>query len=131
MKMKTQWKMYLDQTTPPGAVVDFSAAAFVLQVAMNLRISLSFVEATPECHYLAERIMASAELYGHAREAGSTLAFTDAEKALAEAVALLAIELQHCPSASHAVDASLTPMHPAAASQPTTIESNPFGHVSL
>lgn len=129
--MKSQWKMYLDQMTPPGAVVEFSAAAFALQVAMNLQLSMSFVDATPECHYLADRVMASAEIYGAAREAGSALAFTDAEKALAEAVALLAIELQQCTSASRVVDASLTPIHPVAASQPATIESNPFGHVSL
>ncbi|MBB5576127.1 MULTISPECIES: hypothetical protein [Rhizobium] len=131
MKMEAQWKMYLDQAKPPGAIADFSAAAFVLQVAMNLRISLSFVQATPECHYLFERVMASAETYGLAREAGSALAFTNAEKVLADAVALLAIELQHCSPALRVVDASVTPMHPAAASQPITIDRNPFGQASL
>ncbi|MEF0941449.1 hypothetical protein [Rhizobium sp. BR 362] len=129
--MKTQWKRYLDQTTPPGAIVDFSAAAFLLQVAINLRFSLNIVEATPECHYLAERVMASAEIYGEAREAGSALAFTDAEKALAAAVTLLAIELQQCSSPSGVVDASLTPRHPIAASRSKRVESNPFGHASL
>ncbi|MGY5811174.1 hypothetical protein ACXHXG_26165 [Rhizobium sp. LEGMi198b] len=129
--MTTQWKTYLDQTKPPGAIVDFSAAAFVLQVAINLRFALNFVEATPECHYLAERVMASAEIYGQARQAGSAPSFTDAEKALAEAVTLLAIEMKHCPSASHRADVPLNPSYPAATSQPTTIDRNPFGHASL
>ncbi len=56
--MKTQWKKYPDQTTPPGAIVDFSAAAFVLQVAINLRLSFELVEPTPECRYRAERVIA-------------------------------------------------------------------------
>jgi hypothetical protein len=129
--MKAQWKIYLDQTTPPGAIVDFSAAAFVLQVAINLRLSLELVEPTPECRYRAEHVIACAEIYGNAREAGSALPFTDAEKALAEAVTLLAIELQHCPSASRIGQVSLTERHPAVAPQSATIDQNRFGSVSL
>jgi hypothetical protein len=129
--MKTQWKIYLDQTTPPGAIIDFSAVAFVLQVAINLRLSLKLVEPTPECRYHAEHVIACAEIYGHAREAGSALPFTDAEKALAEAATLLAIELQRCPSVSRVGDVSLAKRHPAAASQSSTIERNRFGSVSL
>jgi hypothetical protein len=129
--VKTQWKKYLDQTTPPGAIVDLSAAAFVLQVAINLRLSFELVEPTPECRYRAERVIACAEIYGRAREAGSALPFTDAEKALAEAVTLLAIEMHQCPSASRIDDVSLAQRHPAVASQSTTIDGSRFGSLSV
>jgi len=131
IKMKTHWKKYLDQTTPPGAIVDFSAAAFVLQVAINLRLSLELVEPTPECRYYAERVIACAEIYGHAREAGSALPFTDAEKVLAETVMLLAIELQQCPPASRTGAVSLAKRHPAAAARSTRINEGRFGSMLL
>ncbi|MDL2402030.1 hypothetical protein [Rhizobium mayense] len=129
--MKTQWKKYLDQTRPPGAVADFSAAAFVLQVAMNIRVLLDFVDPTPECNYYAERVIACAEIYGHAREAGSALPFTDAEKALAETVTLFAIELQQCPPTPRAGEVWLARRRRTAPSQPTTINEGQFGSASL
>ncbi|KEA09047.1 hypothetical protein G6L94_27625 [Agrobacterium rhizogenes] len=111
-KMNRYWKTYLDHAKPPGAVADFSASAFVLQVAFNLRLALKLVEPTPECLYLAERVLASAEIYSQAREEGLALPFTEAEKALAEAVALLATELERCPSASRGGGTSLLRRHP-------------------
>ncbi|MDL2408439.1 hypothetical protein PY650_22875 [Rhizobium calliandrae] len=129
--MQTQWKKYLDQTRPPGAVVDFSAAAFVLQVAMNIRVLLDFVDPTAECSYYADRVIACAEIYGHAREAGSALPFSDAEKVLAETVTLFVIELQQCPPAPRAGDVWLARRRPTAASQPTKINEGHFGNASL
>lgn len=112
VEMNRHWKTYLDHAKPPGAVADFSASAFALQVAFNLRLALKLVEPTPECLYLAERVLASAEIYSQAREEGLALPFTEAEKALAEAVTLLATELERCPSASRSGGASLLRRHP-------------------
>ncbi|MFT4183067.1 MAG: hypothetical protein QM636_14240, partial [Rhizobium sp.] len=95
--MNKDWKAYLDQMNPPGAVADFSAAAFSLQIAVNVRFALKRVEPSPECRYHAERVITAAEIYGRAREQGLTLPFSDAEKELAEAVALFAIELEYSP----------------------------------
>jgi hypothetical protein len=122
-KMNRHWKTYLDHAKPPGAVADFSASAFALQVAFNLRLALQLVEPTPECLYLAERVLASAEIYSQAREKGLALPFTEAEKALAEAVTLLANELERCPSASRGGGASLLRRHPQRPQPPSTEKS--------
>jgi hypothetical protein len=110
--MNRHWKTYLDHAKPPGAVADFSASAFALQVAFNLRLALTLVEPTPECLYHAERVLAAAEIYSQAREEGLALPFSDAEKALAEAVTLLAVELEQSPSAARSSSASLHRKHP-------------------
>ncbi|WP_234908434.1 hypothetical protein [Rhizobium rhizogenes] len=127
--MNRHWKTYLDHAKPPGAVADFSASAFVLQVAFNLRLALKLVEPTPECLYLAERVLASAEIYSQAREEGLALPFTEAEKALAEAVMLLALELERCPSASLNDGVSLPRRHPQRL-QPSSSEESRHRGVS-
>lgn len=124
------WKTYLDQVQPPGAVADFSAAAFALQVAVNIGLALKLVEPTPECRYHAERVITAAEIYSRAREQGLTLPFSDAEKELAEAVALFAIELEYCPSASRPGRHSLPRRQPVLP-QPAPIEAGRYRSFSL
>ncbi|MEZ2218793.1 hypothetical protein [Rhizobium sp. RCC_161_2] len=128
--MNRRWKTYLDHVKPPGAVVDFSGAAFALQVAFNLRLALKLVEPTPECLHLAERVITSAEIYSRAREDGLALPFTDAEKALAEAVTLLAVELERCPPASHGARIALSRRHPQRP-QPASVEESRYKGASL
>lgn len=128
--MSKYWKPYLDQVHPPGAVAGFSAAAFALQAAVNVRFALKFVEPTPECRYHAERVITAAEIYSRAREQGLTLPFSDAEKELAEAVTLFAIELEYCPSASRPGRSSLPRRQPVPP-QPTAIEASRYRSLSL
>lgn len=128
--MSKDWKIYLDQAHPPGAVVDFSAAAFTLQVAANVRLALKFVELTPECRYHAERVITAAEIYSRAREQGLTLPFSDAEKELAEAVTLLGIELEYCREALRPGQVSL-PKRSSVQPQPASLQANRYRSLSL
>lgn len=128
--MNKDWKTYLDQMNPPGAVADFSAAAFALQIAVNVRFALKRVEPSPECRYHAERVITAAEIYSRVREQGLTLPFSDAEKELAEAVTLFAIELEYSPSASRP-GKNLLPRRQPVLPQPTAIEASRYRSLSL
>ena len=95
--MTTQhWRIFLARSAPPGAVLDFSAAEFVLEVAINLRYCLTIVKPKPECIDLAELVLLRATDYGAARMDGRSHLFAEAENALAQATRLLEIELDYC-----------------------------------
>jgi len=76
--------------------LDFSAAEFALQVAINLRYCLNLVRPTPECIDLAELVLMRAGHYGEARMGRKPSLFAEAEDALAQAIRLLEIELEYC-----------------------------------
>ncbi|TXI05206.1 MAG: hypothetical protein E6Q76_11450 [Rhizobium sp.] len=95
--MTTQhWRTFLTRSHPPGAVLDFSAAEFVLEVAVNLRHCLNLIRPTPECVDLVELVLLRATYYGEARADGKSRLFAEAEDALAQATRLLEIELDYC-----------------------------------
>lgn len=95
--MTTQdWRIYLARSAPPGAILDFSAAEFALEVAINLRYCLNLVRPTPECIDLAEFVLLRAADYGKARTDDRSHLFAEAENALAQATRLLEIELDYC-----------------------------------
>lgn len=94
--MTQHWRIYLARATPPGAILDFSAAEFALQVAINLRYCLNLVRPTSECIELAELVLLRAKNYGEARMGHSPQSFAEAEDALANATRLLEIELEYC-----------------------------------
>lgn len=95
--MTTQhWRIFLARSTPPGAILDFSAAEFAVEVAINLRYCLRLVQPTPECIDLAELVLLRATNYGAARMNEKSRLFPEAEDALAQATRLLEIELDYC-----------------------------------
>ncbi|WP_132659438.1 hypothetical protein [Rhizobium azibense] len=83
---------------PPGAVTNFSAAAFELTAAINLRLALRLVKPTAECLARAEEVYERTKLYGELREAGSG-STVNAERQLANALEKLTAEM-HAASAS-------------------------------
>lgn len=94
--MTQHWRRFLARSTPPGAILNFSAAEFVLEVAINLRYCLNLVQPTPECIDLAELVLLRARHYGEARMGDKSRLFAEAEDALAQATRLLEIELEYC-----------------------------------
>ncbi len=94
--MTQHWRMFLARSTPPGAILNFSAAEFALEVAINLRYCLNLVQPTPECINLAELVLLRARHYGEARMGDKSRPFAEAEDALAQATRLLEIELEYC-----------------------------------
>lgn len=98
--MTQQWRIFLARSTPPGAILDFSAAEFAIEVAVNLRYCLKLVQPTPECIDLAELVLLRAQRYGEARIGDKSLLFAEAEDALAQATRLLEIELEYCSTRS-------------------------------
>lgn len=94
--MTQHWRMFLARSTPPGAILDFSATEFTLEVAVNLRHCLNFVQPTPECLDLVELVLVRAAKYGEAREGEMSELFADTEHALAQSTRLLEIELEYC-----------------------------------
>jgi hypothetical protein len=94
--MTQHWRTFLARSTPPGAILDFSVAEFVLEVAINLRYCLNLVQPTPECIDLAELVLLRARHYGEARMGDKSRLFAAAEGALAQATRLLEIELEYC-----------------------------------
>ncbi|MEZ2131291.1 MULTISPECIES: hypothetical protein [unclassified Sinorhizobium] len=93
--MIAQWQMFLNRAHPPGAVKNFSATEFALETAVNLRLALKLVKPTTECFERADAVYERAKNYGELRASGSGLV-TDAERELADALKLLAIEMQLC-----------------------------------
>jgi hypothetical protein len=98
--LRPLWYTFLDRTRPPGATLDFSKAAFTLQVAVNLRVALKIVEPTPHCLFLADQVLARAKEYGDIRVLGAADPFSIAEAALDEALGLLIVEMKYCTSTS-------------------------------
>ncbi|MBB3384073.1 hypothetical protein FHX12_002754 [Rhizobium sp. BK609] len=94
--MTQHWRIYLARGIPPGAILDFSAAEFALQVAINLRYCLNLVRPTSDCIELVELVLLRARNYGEARMGHSPQSFAEAEEALANATRLLEIELEYC-----------------------------------
>jgi hypothetical protein len=94
--MSQYWRIYLARAVPPGAILDFSATEFALEVAINLRYCLNLVRPTSECIELAELVLLRASNYGEARMGHSPQSFAEAEAALANATRLLEIELEYC-----------------------------------
>ncbi|ENN85410.1 hypothetical protein RHSP_52582 [Rhizobium freirei PRF 81] len=94
--MTQHWRVFLARSAPPGAISDFSAAEFVLEVAINLRYCMNLVQATPECVDLADLVLLRATNYGAARMGDKSHLFAEAEDALARAMRLLEIELEYC-----------------------------------
>ena len=94
------WYSFLDRTRPPGATTDFSATAFTLQVAVNLRVALNIVRPSDDCLRCAEQVLAKARQYGEARAAGASQQFAEAEKMLDDALNYLMIEMRNCASHS-------------------------------
>ncbi|TCU14449.1 hypothetical protein [Rhizobium sullae] len=93
--MIPQWQVFLNRVRPPGAVASFSAAAFELAIAINLRLALRLIKPTAECLARVDEVYECAKAYGELREAGS--AFTvNAERKLAEALKLLTAEMRAC-----------------------------------
>lgn len=82
--MIPQWLALLKSTHPPGAVTSFSAAAFELTAAINLRLALKLIKPTAECLARAEEVYERAKLYSELREAGSA-STVNAERQLADA----------------------------------------------
>jgi hypothetical protein len=93
--MIPQWLALLKRTYPPGAVTSFSAAAFELTAAVNLRLALRLIQPTAECLARAEEVYERATLYGELREAGSA-STVNAERQLADALKLLTAEMGAC-----------------------------------
>jgi hypothetical protein len=93
--MIPEWQVFLNRSHPPGAVANFSASAFALDAAVNLRLALKLVKPTKECIARAEEVYEAAKTYGEFREAGSTLV-TDAERELADALRSLSNEMRRC-----------------------------------
>jgi hypothetical protein len=93
--MIPQWQVFLNRVHPPGAIANFSAAAFALEAAVNLRLALKSINRTTECIARAEEVYERAKAYGELREASSTLV-TDAERDLAGALRLLSNEMRNC-----------------------------------
>jgi hypothetical protein len=98
------WQVFLNRLRPPGAIQNFSAAAFELQAAVNLRLALKLIEPTAECLARSQDVSACVEEYGELRESASTALFPESEKALADALRLLAIEMKNCEPAAKARD---------------------------
>jgi hypothetical protein len=98
------WQVFLNRLRPPGAIQNFSAAAYELQAAVNLRLALTLVEPTAECLARSQEVYACVEEYGELRESASTALFPESEKSLANALRLLAIEMKNCKSAAKARD---------------------------
>jgi hypothetical protein len=94
------WYTFLERTRPPGATTDFSATAFSLQVAVNLRVALNIVRPSDECLRCAEHVLAKATQYGEARVLGASQRFAEAEKMLDDALNYLMIEMRNCASHS-------------------------------
>jgi hypothetical protein len=94
------WYTFLDRTRPPGATTDFSAIAYSLQVAVNLRVALNIVRPSDDCLRCAEQVLARATQYGEARVHGASQRFAEAEKMLDDALILLMIEMRNCASHS-------------------------------
>ncbi len=94
--MTQHWRIFLARSAPPGAILDFSAAEFALEVAINLRYCLNLVRPTPECIDLADLVLLRARNYGEARMGHKPQLFAEAEDALAKATRLLEIELEYC-----------------------------------
>ncbi len=101
--MIPQWQVFLNRVHPPGAVANFSAAAFALEAAVNLRLALKLVNRTTECIARAEEVYERAKAYGELREASSKLV-TDAERELAGALRSLSNEMRNCDPAWKADD---------------------------
>ncbi len=93
--MIPQWLALLKNTHPPGAVTNFSAAAFELTAAINLRLALRLIKPTAECLARAEEVYERAKLYSELREAGSA-STVNAERQLADALKLLTAEMRVC-----------------------------------
>ncbi|OWK22638.1 hypothetical protein AJ87_43310 [Rhizobium yanglingense] len=93
--MIPQWLALLKSTHPPGAVTSFSAAAFELTAAINLRLALRPIKPTAECLARAEEVYERAKLYSELREAGSA-STVNAERQLADALKLLTAEMRAC-----------------------------------
>ncbi|SCW84627.1 hypothetical protein SAMN02927900_05579 [Rhizobium mongolense subsp. loessense] len=93
--MIPQWLTILNRTHPPGAVKSFSAAAFELTAAINLRLALRLIKPTAECLAKAEEVYERAKLYCELREAGSATT-VNAERQLADALKLLTAEMRAC-----------------------------------
>ncbi|APO78870.1 hypothetical protein AM571_PC01137 (plasmid) [Rhizobium etli 8C-3] len=79
-------------------MTNFSAAAFELTAAINLRLALRLVKPTAECLARAEEVYERTKLYGELREAGSG-STVNAERQLANALEMLTAEM-HAASAS-------------------------------
>jgi len=94
--MTEHWRIFLARFAPPGAILDFSPAAFALEVAINLRYCLKLVRPTPECIDLADLVLLRAGNYGEARMGHGPQLFEEAEDELARATRLLEIELEYC-----------------------------------
>ena len=99
------WQVFLDRVRPPGAIVNFSAAAFELQAAVNLRLASNFIEPTAECLARLQDVSACVKEYGELRESASTTLFSKGEKDLDDALRLLTIEMRNCNPAARASDA--------------------------
>ena len=95
------WYTFLDRTRPPGATTDFSATAFALQVAVNLRVALKIVRPSQDCLRCAEQVLTRAKQYGEARALGASQQFAEAEKMLDDALNHLMIEMRNCASQLH------------------------------
>jgi hypothetical protein len=93
--MIPQWLALLNRTHPPGAVTRFSAAAFELTAAINLRLALRLIKPTAECLARAAEVYERAKLYSELREAGSA-STVNAERQLADALKLLTAEMRTC-----------------------------------
>lgn len=93
--MIPQWLALLNRTHPPGAVTSFSAVAFELTAAINLRLALRLIKPTAECLARAEEVHERAKLYSGLREAGSA-STVNAERQLADALKLLTAEVRAC-----------------------------------
>lgn len=102
--MIPKWQVFLNRSHAPGAVADFSAAAFALDAAVNLRLALKLVNPTKECIARAEEVYERAQAYGNLREASSKLV-TDAERDLAGALRSLSNEMRSCDPSWKANDA--------------------------
>ena len=98
--MTQNWRVFLARSAPPGAILDFSVAEFMLEVAINLRYCLNLVQPTPECIDLAELVLLRARHYSEARMGDKSRLFTETEDALAQATRLLEIELEYCSTRS-------------------------------
>ena len=81
-------------------MLDFSAAAFNLQVAVNLRTALKIVEPSPHCFSLADQVLLRAKEYGDIRVLGAADPFSIAEAALNEGLRLLIVEMKNYAAAS-------------------------------
>lgn len=92
------WYIFLERTRPPGATTDFSATAYSLQVAVNLRVALNIVRPSEDCLRCAEHVLTKAMRYGEARALGTGQRFAEAEKMLDDALILLMIEMRNCVS---------------------------------